>query len=441
VPASYAKTTVTKSMTQPSPQPNLATVDDEPGGRAVFWLAVVLSGTGAGLVGGVLMRLLLATEHLAWNYESGTLLEAAKRDAPSRHVWMLLAAGMLVGLGNWLLDRTLGKSGEVSSAIWSDFGNVPIVATLARAVQSIVTVGMGSSLGREAAIKQSGGAIACGVARGLKLSPERRRVLVACGVGAGMAAAYNVPLGGALFAIEVLLGAMTLDLVLPALAMSAIATVASWALLPTGPIYHVPEYPLSVSLVLWSLATGPLCGLAAVFLIRSVAWAEAKKPRGWIAVLIPLAILGLLGLASIPFPDLLGNGKDTVENAFNDQARGSLLPVLPLLKLLAIVACLACGARGGLFTPTMMIGALVGGLLGHAWQLVLPGAPVGCCAVIGSCALLAAASQGPVSAVVLTLELTRHLDATMVPILLAVTGAMLVVRRLETRSIYSARAS
>ncbi len=109
------------------------------------------------------------------------------------------------------------------------------------------------------------------------------------------------------------------------------------------------------------------------------------------------------------------------------------------LKLLAACGCLGSGASGGLFTPAMTIGALLGGLFGHAWDCIWPGASMGSCAVIGSCAFLAAATQGPISALVLVLELTRHVDATMVPMLLAVAGAMLVARQIESRSIYTMR--
>ncbi len=108
---------------------------------------------------------------------------------------------------------------------------------------------------------------------------------------------------------------------------------------------------------------------------------------------------------------------------------------------MATAGCLASGARGGLFTPTMTIGAAAGGLLGSGWGRVWPGADLGLCAMVGSGAVLAAATQGPVSAVVLVLELTRHGDATMVPMLLAVGGATLTAGRLDGRSLYSARAA
>ncbi len=153
----------------------------------------------------------------------------------------------------------------------------------------------------------------------------------------------------------------------------------------------------------------------------------------------PVVVLTLLAAVSIRFPQLLGNGKDAVQLAFADQFGLSLLLVLPALKLIATSACLGSGATGGLFTPTMTIGALLGGLFGHLWDRFWPGASMGSCSVIGSCAFLAAATQGPISALVMVLELTRHVDATMVPMLLAVTGAMLVARQLESHSIYSMR--
>ena len=309
-----------------------------------------------------------------------------------------------------------------------------------QAVHTIVTVGMGASLGRESPIKQAGGALASRIAQWCRLSRPEQRLLVACGVGAGMASAYNVPVGGALFAVEVLLGSISLRLAMPALLCSGVATAASWLLLPTGPVYQVPEFPLSLQLTVWSLVAGPLLGLAAVPLIRAIGWAHSHKPRyGVWAIAAPVIAFAGLGAASIAFPELLGNGKDAVQVAYEDGFAVTLLLLLPVLKLLATCGCLGSGAQGGLFTPTMMIGALLGGLFGHAWNGIWPGASMGSCSVIGSCAFLAAATQAPISSLVLVLELTRHVDATMVPMLLAVVGSMLVSRQFESRSVYSLR--
>jgi H+/Cl- antiporter ClcA len=421
-------------------QPNLNVSASAATWSPRFWAITAMIGAAAGLAGGLLMRLLSAAEHMSWRYEGDGLLDAISRDSASRHIFILLGSGLLVGVGGILIRKGFGPTTELEGAIWFHSGRVPLMATLVKAVHSIVTVAMGSSLGRESPIKQAGGAIASQIARWGRLSRGEQRVLVACGVGAGMAAAYNVPVGGALFAVEVLLGSISLRLALPALLCSGIATAASWVLLPTSPIYRVPEYPLSLQLTVWAIIVGPLLGLATIPLVRAIGWADKRKPASTVGRIVsPIIVLGMLGAISIPYPQLLGNGKDAVQLAFSDQFTLSLLLVLPGLKLLATAGCLGSGASGGLFTPTMTIGALLGCLLGHLWDRVWPGASMGSCAVIGSCAFLGAASQGPVSALVLVLELTRHLDATMVPMLLAVTGAMLVARRIESRSIYSIR--
>ncbi|CAN5231648.1 hypothetical protein BH10PLA2_BH10PLA2_29300 [soil metagenome] len=429
-----------RPLTEFAAQPNLDVSSATHTWSVKFWLACAVVGVLAGLAGGLLMKLLRYVEHTVWNYDSGTLVEAASQDSPWRHMLALLTAGLLVGVVGFAIRKTLGRPGDADASIWFYSGRIPTLSTLAQAVLSIVTVGMGVSLGRESPIKQAGGTLASRLAQWCRFSLAEQRLLVACGVGAGMASAYNVPVGGALFAVEVLLGSMSLRIALPALLCSGIATLSSWLFLPAEPIYQVPEFPLTPQLTVWALLAGPLLGLATVPMVRAIDWAELHKPkRGWPVFIAPLVAMGVLGALSIPFPQLLGNGKDAVQLAFSDDLSITLLVVLPGLKLLVTCGCLGTGASGGLFTPTMKIGALLGGLLGHGWNLIWPGASMGSCAVIGASAFLAAATQGPISSLVLVLELTRHVDGTMVPMLLAVTGAMLVARRIEVRSIYSMR--
>ena len=155
----------------------------------------------------------------------------------------------------------------------------------------------------------------------------------------------------------------------------------------------------------------------------------------------PIMVFAALGVAATRFPQLLGNGKDSVQLAFEGSLPLLLALSLAVLRPLSTAACLGSGAPGGLFTPTLTLGALLGAAGGHAWSLLWPGGPFepGAYALVGAAAVLAASTQGPVSAVVLLLELTRNVDATMVPLMLAITGAMLVARSLETRSIYSGR--
>jgi H+/Cl- antiporter ClcA len=274
------------------------------------------------------------------------------------------------------------------------------------------------------------------------LSDEQRRLLVACGAGAGMAAAYGVPLGGALFAVEVLRGVLALRLILPALLASAVAAGIAWGIaLPNEPTYQIPSYTLSLSVIGWAAVAGPIAGAVSVGFVRMVAWADRHKPRGTRRLIAPVIGLGLLGAVSIPFPELLGNGKDIAELAFTGQVAPLLLLALFVLKPLATLMCLGTGVPGGLFTPSLAIGALLGGALGAAWSYVWPGAPTGLCAIIGSAAVLAATTHGPLSSVVLVMELTGRDRSFILPMLIAVVLATLIARSMDPRSIYDARFS
>ncbi len=408
-------------------------------GAAGFWIAVILTGLGAGASAVALTLLLEAVQHLMWP-GSGTLLDAASAASAWRHVLVLLGAGLVTGAGQVVLGRLSSGNGiETTQAIWFSAGRLPTLRTLGSAVLSVIIVGMGVSLGREGAPKQAGAVIANVLADRRGLSDEQRRLLVACGAGAGMAAAYGVPLGGALFALEVLRGMLALRLVLPAVLASLIATAVSWIALPDAPTYVIPSYPLSASIMVWALVAGPIAGLVSVGFVRMIAWADRNKPKGWLRLVTPAFALGLLGVVSIRFPQLLGNGKDIADLAFTGNVAPMLLLALLFLRPAATFLCFASGAPGGLFTPTLTLGALLGGVLGYAWSLLWPGAPTGLFALIGAGAVLAATTQGPISAVVLMMELTGRDRSFIVPLLLAVAAATLVARSIEPRSIYDAR--
>jgi H+/Cl- antiporter ClcA len=298
---------------------------------------------------------------------------------------------------------------------------------------------MGASLGREGAPKQAGAVIANFFSDRARLSDEQRRLLVACGAGAGMGAAYGVPLGGAMFSLEVMRGVLALRYVLPALFSSVVATAVSWLFLPDAPTYLIPSYPSSFSVVVWALVAGPIAGVVSVGYVRAITWADRSKPRGWRRLIAPVVVLGLLGVVSIWFPQLLGNGKDISQLAFTNQIGPALLLILLALKPIATVLCMSSGAPGGLFTPTLTVGALLGAVLGQAWSWLWPGVPPGLFAVLGAAAVLAATTQGPISTVMLMMELTARDRSFIAPMILAVATATLVARTIEPRSIYDAR--
>jgi chloride channel protein, CIC family len=378
-------------------------------------------------------------QHLIWP-ASSDLIDAAHQAGPWRHVIALLAAGLLIGAAQLMMLRLAsGNAIDITQAIWFTAGRLPALRSLVSAILSVIIVGMGASLGREGAPKQVGAVMANALADRAALSDEQRRLLVACGAGAGMAAAYGVPLGGALFALEVLRGILALRLVLPALLASLVATAVSWIVLPDAPTYPIPAFGNSTAAALWALFAGPIAGVVSVGYVRAIAWADHNKPKDMWRLAAPVLVLGLLGVVSIWLPQLLGNGKDIVALTFKGQITVFLLLILLMLKPAITIFCVGCGAPGGLFTPSLALGALLGSVLGAVWSWLWPGLPPGLFAVIGAAAVLAATTQGPVSSVVLIMELTGRDRSFIVPLILAVVIATLVSRTIEQRSIYDAR--
>jgi H+/Cl- antiporter ClcA len=411
-------------------------------GAARFWLAVVLTGIGAGASAAALTLVLAEAQHLAWPSANGELLDAATAAGPWRHIFVLLGAGLLTGLAQILLGNlSSANSIEITTALWFAAGRLPPLRTLGSALLSVIIVAMGASLGREGAPKQTGAVIANALSDRGGFSDEQRKLLVACGAGAGMAAVYDVPLGGALFALEVLRGALALRFVLPALTASLIATMVAWLVIPNAPLYRVAVEVDSASVIMWALVAGLICGLASVGYVRLIALADRNRPKGHLRLIAPTLAFGLFGWVSIAFPQLLGNGKDLAQLAFDGAVAPKLLLSLLVLKPLSTFICFGSGAPGGLFTPSLTFGALLGGALGYLWTWVLPGAPLGLCALIGAGAVLAATTQGPISAAVLMIEMTGHDRAFIVPMLVAVVVATLIARTIDPRSIYDARLS
>lgn len=422
-------------------QPN-ATGDGDAPLTARFWLMVVLTGIGTGLLGVVLMLLLFTVSDLAFGAGAGRAFQAAvTASSPVRRVVPLLLAGVIAGPGWFLLRRwTAGKRSDVDDTIWTGDGILSLRRSAGSSVLSEIVVGLGASLGREAAPKLMGGVCGSLLARWSGLTVAQRRLLVACGAGAGLAAVYNVPLGGALFTAEVLIGTVRLPVILPALACSSIATLVAWVYLPSTATYPaVPAFTFDPATLVWAVLAGPVIGLVAAGFIRLIALGSFRQPRGRWAVVAPLGAFAVLAAAGLAFPQLYGNGKDMTHDAFLGTGGLLLFGALFILKPLVTTLCLGSGANGGLFTPVLSTGAVLGAFLGSVWSLLWPGEPVGAYAMIGAAAMIGAGMQAPLAGLALTLELTHSGFGLMVPMIVATVLATAVTRRIDGYSIYSAR--
>jgi H+/Cl- antiporter ClcA len=401
---------------------------------AVLAAVTVLTGLGAGLGGMLLARMLHFIQHIAYGYSlhavisPESFLEGVTVAAPERRVAVLLGCGLVAGLGWWGVYGWGRPLISVRKAVGAADPRMPVITTVVHAVLQIVTVALGSPLGREVAPREVGAVFAGWLAHRAGLSVREQQIMVACGAGAGLAAVYNVPLGGAVFVFEVLLGTFSLNVVIPAVATSVIAALVAWIGLGDEAQYTVLHFTISASLVTWSIVAGPIFGFAAYWFTRLTGAARARAPRNWRLVAWCVGVFLVIGLLAIPFPQLLGNGKGPTQLGFDDGLGLGLAAVLLILKLLIVTGSLRAGAEGGLLTPGLTIGALIAIVLGTAWNLVWPPVPTGAFAIVGAGAFLASSMKMPVTAIALIVEFTRIDHDFLVPIIFAVAGSVSMLK-------------
>lgn len=397
-------------------------------------VVTVLTGIGAGLGGMLLALLLHAIQHLAYGYSiahvigAESFLSGVTGAEPLRRLAVLTVCGIVAGGGWWALYRYGRPLVSIRRAVRAADPRMPFVSTTVHALLQIVTVALGSPLGREVAPREIGSLLAGRFAHAARLTPDDCRLMVACGAGAGLAAVYNVPLGGAIFVLEVLLGTFDMRALIVAVVTSAIAAIVAWLGLGNEHQYTVPAFVLSTPLVAWSIVCGPLFGFAAYGFVRLTTRARANAPKDWRLPVFALLNFAVIGVLSTGFPQLLGNGKGPASLGFDGTLTIGLAAVLLVLKVLIEAGSLRAGAEGGLLTPGLANGALLGVVLGGLWSIVWPGASIGGCALIGATAFLAASMQMPITAVVLLLEFTRANHDCLVPMLLAVAGSLVAYR-------------
>jgi H+/Cl- antiporter ClcA len=387
-------------------------------------VVTICVGVGSGISGMVVSVGLHTIEEFAYGYSHGTFLDGVIAAAPWRRVLALLIAGLIGGFGWWALRRWGRPVISVERSVAGQ--TMPGIETLLNAGLQIVIVGLGASVGREVAPRELGALIAGWLSKRAGVTARERRILVACGAGAGLAAVYNVPFGGAVFAIEVLLAELSFATALPALATAAIATIVARVALPDTPIYSLPHFALTPTLFVWAVIAGPILGFAALGFVRLVEFARRHRPKSWwILVAMPATFLGV-GLLSIPFPAILGNGKALGQVAFAGGVSIGLLAVLALLKTVTTSATIGSGAAGGTLTPSLAIGACLGGALGGLWLLIWPGSPVTAFAFIAAAAFLASSMRAPFTALILLVEFTNQGPSLLMPTMLAIAGSVAV---------------
>jgi chloride channel protein, CIC family len=427
----------------------LATREDR-----VFFLLVGLVGVVAGLGGAVVHALIDGLQALLWGSPE-SLLDAAGQ-APW---WRVLAApacgGVLIALIVWLGRQPVGGGGMAMliEAVALSGGKVPPRPVLVNALAAVATVGSGGSLGREGPMIRLGAMVSSRLGERLGLPAHRLKVLVGCGAAAGLAAAYNIPIGGALFAMEVILGNFALEIFGPIVASSVISTLISRGLSGNEPFYAAPGYGLTSG---WELL--PYVGLGLVGAVAAVLFVLGVRAgrrlfsglRFLPEILHPVLGMALLGGLAVYVPHVLGGGTDTINLALAGKLalpaglglpEGftiALLLGLALAKLAATALTAGSGGSGGLFTPSLFFGALVGAAYGFWMHQLWPAvaSPYGAYAAVGMAALTAGTSHAPISAILILFEFTGNYDLIL-PLMVASITASLVSRRLRPYSMHT----
>jgi CIC family chloride channel protein len=310
---------------------------------------------------------------------------------------------------------------------------------LAKAAGAGVSLGAGAAVGREGPIAQVGGAIGSAVAQLTGLSPDRAKVLVAAGAGAGIATTFNAPIGGLMFAQEiVLLGHTELANLTLLIIATFSAVLTSRAVLGNAAVFDVPEFVLRSY---WEMLTyalmGALLGALAAGYIRffnaTAAWFRNLKLPVWLKLEAGLAAVGII---AIWLPQNLSDGYPVINRAMAGEFGVAMLAALTCAKFFASSVSLGCGAPGGVFGPTFFIGTMAGGMfqrLSAMWIPALTG-PRGSYALIGLGAFLAGTTHAPLTALFLLWEMTRS-DTIALPAMIATITALVVARSIEAESI------
>ncbi len=316
---------------------------------------------------------------------------------------------------------------EVMEAIVARRGVIRPRTVVLRALASALSIGSGGSVGREGPIVQIGSAIGSSVGQIWRLTGNPMKVLVGCGAAGGIAATFNAPIAGFLFANEVILGDFSLATVSPIILSSVAATVVSRHYLGAYPAFMVPQYELvsPVELIFYAIL-GVLVSLVALLYVRSLYWAEDFfEERVPIPPYLKPALGGLiLGVIAYHFPQIMGNGYPPMERAMRGEMALGLMSMLVLIKVVATSVTIGSGGSGGVFAPALFVGAMAGGSFGTLVHNLFPAvtAPEGSYALVGMGGVFAAAAFAPLTSILILFELTNNYTVILPIMIVCVIG-------------------
>jgi chloride channel protein, CIC family len=426
-------------------------------GLFVLSLLAVVMGITTGL-GAVAFRALIAVIHnLMFLGHFSFAYNANEFTGPPPWGWLVIFVPVIGSMVVTFLVTNFAPEArghgvpEVMDAIFYSQGIIRPQVALVKSLASASSIGTGGSVGREGPIIQIGASIGSTLGQLIEMSPWQRITLVAAGAGAGIAATFNTPIGGVLFAVELMLPEVSVRTFLPVALSTGTATFIGRLFLGTLPAFYVPPSPMlgtqagsAVSLLLYAILGG-LCGVAATLFIRGLHVAEdvfARIANPYLRHAIGMLGIGILIYALFRFFGhyyVEGVGYATVQAILVHRIDAfGLLALLFAAKLVATSTTLGSGASGGIFSPSLFMGATLGGAFGALVQAIhpMPEASIPALAIIGMCAMVGGGTGAVMTAVTMLFEMTRDYE-TVMPMILAVAVAVGVRRMLSRENIYT----
>ena len=414
----------------------------------------VMTGFGA-----VAFRALIGLVHnLFYNGKLSVVFDANVIEGPSHFGDLVFFSPIIGGLIVVFLVKRFAPEAkghgvpEVMDAVFYKHGNIRGTVALVKALASALSIGSGAAVGREGPIIQIGSALGSAFSQLIGLSTSQKITLLSAGAGAGIAATFNTPLGGVLFALEILLPEVSNRTFLPVVVATGAATTIGRILIGPDPAFAVPDVQfslagsLAVTEILSSVLLGLLCGVAAWAFIRLLVFMEDGFPK------LPgndytqnIIGMGLIGLMMVGLTRVFGHsyvdgvGYSVIQSIFDQKMTAvGLLALLFVLKMVATTVSLGCGASGGIFSPSLYLGATLGAAFAAAMGLILPhsGLTLPSAAIVGMAAMVGAGTGGVMTAIVMVFEMTRDY-AIIVPVIVAVALAAGVRRALIGETIYT----
>ncbi len=359
--------------------------------------------------------------------------------------WMILiptTGGLLTGLIVYFFAPEAKGHGvpEVIESTVLKNSIIRVRVPFAKSLASAITIGTGGSVGREGPIVHIGSAIGSLFGQLTQVTKSKMKTFVGCGAAAGIAGTFNAPLAGALFAVEIILGDFGVGQFSPIIISSVAATVISHYYLGSFSSFTIPTYELVSNWEFVSYALlGFVTGAIGVVFIRMLYKSEDIFDKIQIPQYLRTMVGGtLIGGLALLFPQILGVGYESISQVLVDEMFWQVAGLLIVMKLIATSITLGSGASGGIFAPSLFLGAMTGGFIGHLGHIFLPAitAPAGAYALVGMAGLVGAATHAPLTAIVIIFEMTNDYRIIL-PLMLTTIVATLFSMMVQKESIYT----